>query len=298
MNRARSFIERWKVRNRSRIREFRLSLHYFLKSPLAVAGLLIILTIVAIAILAPFIAPYPDVYVDIPNKYLPPSWAHPFGTDDLGRDIFSRVLYGSRITLEVGATVILVAYSIAIPVGTIAGYRGGRLDNLIMRFTDMFLAFPSIILAMAFAAALGPGILNAMLALSITWWPWATRITRSQALSIRNSYYVQAAKASGGSDFYIVLHHVIPNCLGLIVVQASIDFGWTILTAATLGFLGLGAQAPSPEWGLMVSIGRIYFLTKPWMSLFPGIAIFVTVLGANLLGDGLRDTLDPRMRRR
>ena len=298
MNRARSFIERWKVRNRSRIREFRLSLHYFLKSPLAVAGLLIILTIVAIAILAPFIAPYPDVYVDIPNKYLPPSWAHPFGTDDLGRDIFSRVLYGSRITLEVGATVILVAYSIAIPVGTIAGYSGGRLDNLIMRFTDMFLAFPSIILAMAFAAALGPGILNAMLALSITWWPWATRTTRSQALSIRNSYYVQAAKASGGSDFYIVLHHVIPNCLGLIVVQASIDFGWTILTAATLGFLGLGAQAPSPEWGLMVSIGRIYFLTKPWMSLFPGIAIFVTVLGANLLGDGLRDTLDPRMRRR
>jgi peptide/nickel transport system permease protein len=298
MNRVRSFIEGWKVRNRSRIREFRLSLHYFLKSPLAVAGLLITLAIVVVAILAPFIAPYPDVYVDLQNKYLPPSWAHPFGTDDMGRDIFSRVLYGSRITLEVGGAVILVAYSIAIPLGSIAGYKSGRLDNLIMRFTDMFLAFPSIILAMAFAAALGPGILNAMLALAVTWWPWATRIIRSQALVIKNSYYVQAAKASGGSDFYIVLHHVIPNCLGLIMVQASVDFGWTVLVAAALGFLGLGAQSPSPDWGLMVSIGRIYFLTKPWLSLFPGIAIFVTVLGVNLLGDGLRDVLDPRLRRR
>jgi peptide/nickel transport system permease protein len=229
---------------------------------------------------------------------MPPSGDHLFGTDDMGRDIFSRILYGSRITLSVGALVILVAYSIAIPLGTFAGYKGGLLDDAIMRFTDMFLAFPSIILAMAFAAALGPGIINAMLALSVTWWPWATRIMRSQALSIKNSYYVQAAKALGGSDLYVVLHHVIPNCLGLIIVQATVDLGWTILTAAALGFLGLGAQPPAPDWGLMVAIGRIYFLSKPWLSLFPGIAIFVTVLGANLLGDGLRDVLDPRMRRR
>jgi len=298
MNRMRSYIEGWKVRNRSRIREFRLSLHYFLKSPLAVAGLLVMAAIVVIAILASYIAPYPEVYVDLENVMLPPSWNHLFGTDEMGRDIFSRVLYGSRITLQVGATVILVAYSIAIPLGTISGYKGGRVDDIIMRFTDMFLAFPSIILAMALAAALGAGIMNAMLALAFTWWPWATRIARSQALSIRNSYYVQAAKASGGSDFYIVLHHVIPNCLGLITVQASVDFGWTILVAAALGFLGLGAQPPAPDWGLMVSIGRIYFLAKPWLSLFPGIAIFVTVLGANLLGDGLRDVLDPRLRRR
>lgn len=298
MNRVRGYVEKWKVRNRSRIKELRLSINYFRKSALAVAGLLIMLGVIVMAILAPYIAPYPEVYVDLENRMLPSSRDHLFGTDDMGRDIFSRILYGSRITLSVGALVILVAYSIAIPLGTFAGYKGGLLDDVIMRFTDMFLAFPSIILAMAFAAALGPGILNAMLALSVTWWPWATRITRSQALSIKNSYYVQAAKASGGSDFYIVLHHVIPNCLGLIIVQATVDLGWTMLTAAALGFLGLGAQPPAPDWGLMVSIGRIYFLTKPWLSLFPGIAIFVTVLGANLLGDGLRDVLDPRLRRR
>jgi len=298
MNQVCGYIERWKIRNRSRIKELRLSLNYFRKSALAVAGLLIMLGVIVTAILAPYIAPYPEVYVDLDNRMLLPSGDHFFGTDDMGRDIFSRVLYGSRITLSVGALVILVAYSIAIPLGTFAGYKGGLLDDAIMRFTDMFLAFPSIILAMAFAAALGPGIINAMLALSVTWWPWATRIVRSQALSIKNSYYVQAAKASGGSDFYVVLHHVIPNCLGLIIVQATVDLGWTILTAAALGFLGLGAQPPAPDWGLMVSIGRIYFLSKPWLSLFPGFAIFVTVLGANLLGDGLRDVLDPRLRRR
>lgn len=298
MSQVSGYIRKWKIRNRSRIREFRLSLRYFLKSPLAVAGLSIIVAIVVIAILAPFIAPYSSTRVDVSKAFLPPSWTHLMGTDDNGRDIFSRVLDGSRITLEIGAIVVLVAYSIAIPLGSISGYKGGHLDDALMRFTDMFLAFPAIILAMAFAAALGPGILNAMLALALTWWPWATRITRSQALSISESYYVQAAKASGGSDLYIVLHHVIPNCLGLVIVQASIDFGWTVLVASSLGFLGLGAQPPAPEWGLMVAIGRVYFLYRPWISLFPGIAIFITVLGANLLGDGLRDVLDPRLRRR
>lgn len=291
-------IREWRTRNESRIKEFRLSVHYFLKSPLAVAGLLVILGIVVVSILAEFIAPYPAIYVDLENRMLPPSWDHLFGTDDMGRDIFSRVVHGCRITLQVGVIVILVAYSVAIPLGTIAGYKGGLTSDVIMRFTDMFLAFPSIILAMAFASALGPGIMNAMLALALTWWPWATRITRSQALSIRESYYVEAANALGASDLYIIIHHVIPNCMGPIVVQATVDFGWTVLVAASLGFLGLGAQPPSPDWGLMVSIGRIYFLTRPWLSIFPGLAIFFTVLSANLLGDGLRDVLDPRLRRR
>ena len=298
MNKIIRYINEWKIRNRSRIKEFRLSLHYFLKSPLAVVGLIIILGVVIIAIFAPYIAPYPEVYVDLENRMLPPSWEHPFGTDDMGRDIFSRVIYGSRISLQVGIVVILVAYAVAIPLGTIAGYRGGLVDDAIMRVTDVFLAFPSIILALAFAAALGPGIMNAMLALALTWWPWATRIIRSQALSIRESYYVQAAKALGASDLYIILWHVIPNCIGPIVVQATVDFGWTLLVAASLGFLGLGAQPPAPDWGLMVSIGRVYFLTRPWLSLFPALAISIIVLGANLLGDGLRDVLDPRLRRR
>jgi peptide/nickel transport system permease protein len=293
-----SHIREWRARNKSRIKEFRLSVDYFMRSPLAVAGLIVILGVIVVAVAAPIIAPYPAVYVDLENRMLPPSLNHLFGTDDIGRDIFSRVLYGSGITLQVGVIVILVAYSIAIPLGTVAGYKGGLTSDIIMRFTDMFLAFPSIILALAFSAALGPGITNAMLALALTWWPWATRITRSQALSIKESYYVEAAKALGASDSYIIFHHVIPNCMGPIVVQATVDFGWTVLVAASLGFLGLGAQPPAPDWGLMVSIGRTYFISQPWLSLFPGLAIFVTVLAANLLGDGLRDVLDPRLRRR
>ena len=291
-------MREWRTRNKSRIKELRLSLHYFLKSSLAVAGLLMILGIVIVAILAPFIAPYPATYVDLEERMLPPSSDHLFGTDDMGRDIFSRVVHGSRITLQVGLVVILVAYSIAIPLGTIAGYKKGLIGDIIMRFTDMLLAFPSIILAMAFSSALGPGIMNAMLALALTWWPWATRITRSQTLSIRESYYVEASQALGASDLYIILHHVIPNCIGPLIVQATVDFGWTALVAASLGFLGLGAQPPAPDWGLMVSIGRTYIITQPWLSIFPGLAIFFTVIGANLLGDGLRDVLDPRLRRR
>ena len=291
-------MREWQTRNESRIKEFRLSVHYFLKSPIAVSGLLVLLGIVIIAIFAPFIAPYPAVYVDLENRMLPPSLDHLFGTDDMGRDIFSRVVYGSRITLQVGLIVILIAYAVAVPLGTIAGYKKGLIGNIIMGLTDMFLAFPSIILTLAISSALGPGIRNAMLALSLTWWPWATRISRSQALAIKESYYVQAAKALGGSDLWIVFRHVIPNCMGPLVVQATVDFGWTVLTAAALGFLGLGAQAPSPDWGLMVSTGRVWFVSKPWLSLFPGLAIFVTVLSVNLLGDGLRDVFDPRLRRR
>lgn len=292
------FVTEWRTRNESRIKELRLSIRYFLKSPLAVAGLIMILAIVITAIFAEFIAPYPPIYVDVESRFLPPSMDHIFGTDDVGRDIFSRVVYGSRITLMCGSVVILIAYSVAILLGTTAGYKGGLIDEGIMRLTDMFLAFPSILLALAFTAALGPGITNVMLALSLTWWPWATRIARSQTLTIRESYYVQAAKSLGGSEPHIILHHIIPNCMGPLVVQATLDFGWTVLVAASLGFLGLGAQPPQPDWGLMVSIGRMYFLGAPWVSLFPALAIFVAVLGVNLLGDGLRDVLDPRMRRR
>lgn len=292
------WIKEWVARNRSRLQEYKLVLHYFSKSPLAVAGLLIMLTFFFVAVFAPYLAPYPESYMNLEERMLPPSWEHTFGTDDMGRDILSRVIYGSRISLQVGFIVILVAYAIAIPLGAIAGYKGGVLHEIITRITDIFLAFPSIVLALAFAAALGPGLTNAMLALSLTWWPWATRVIRSQTIAIKESYYVQAAKVLGCGDFYIILHHVLPNCLGPIIVQATVDLGWTILVAAALGYLGIGAQPPAPDWGLMISIGRIYFLTCPWLCIFPGIAIATVVLGANLLGDGLRDVLDPRLRRR
>lgn len=293
-----SSLRKWKTRNESKIKEARWSIHYFARSPLSVTGLLVVLVIVMAAIFADQIAPYPYTHIETASRFLPPSSSHILGTDDMGADIFSRVVYGTRITLTSGVIVILISYSIAILLGTVTGYFGGLVDEVTMRFADMFLAFPSILLAFAFVAVLGPGITNTMLALSFTWWPWATRIVRSQTLTIKESYYVQAAKVLGASNFHIISNHILPNCMGPIIVQATVDFGWTILVAASLGFLGLGAQAPAPDWGLMVSTGRMYFLSCPWISLFPGLAIFVTVLGVNLLGDGLRDVLDPKMRRR
>jgi len=231
------------------------------------------------------------------KKLLPPGKEHFLGTDELGRDIYSRIIYGSRTSLRIGVSVILIAYSISIPLGTIAGYNKGLIDDIIMRLSDMFLAFPSIVLAMAFAAALGPGIYKTMLALSLTWWPWSTRVVRSQALSVSNSYYVQAAEAMGASDARIILRHIIPNCLGVIIVQASVSFGVTMLASAALSFLGIGIQPPTPDWGLMVSYGRNYFIEAPWLSFFPGLAILIVSLGSNLIGDGLRDVFDPRLRR-
>lgn len=260
-----------------------------------------VLILVLIAIFAPWLAPYPEDSLGatrIKEKFRPPSLQHLFGTDELGRDVLSRVLYGSRVSLEVGALAIGLALLIGIPLGVIAGYSGGKIDELIMRITDVFLSFPTLLLAMAISAMLGPTLRNAMIAIAISWWPWYTRLLRSEAVSVKERDFVEAARAMGASWGKIVFRHILPNCLAPVIVQGSMDFGSIILTSASLSFLGLGAQPPTPEWGLMISTSRTFFLTHWWIVTFPGLAIFIAVLSFNLVGDGLREILDPKMRRR
>lgn len=282
---------------KSQIKDFR----YILKNPLTVTGLAGIIFLIIIAISAPFLAPYPQDALGATNiglKFKFPSSHHFFGTDELGRDIFSRIIYGTRISFWVGILAIGLALLVGMPLGVIAGYFGGATDEVIMRLTDIFLSFPPLLLAMAISVTLGPSLRNAMFAIAIAWWPWYTRLLRGEATSIKERSFVEAAKAVGASNIKVVFKHVLPNCLTPIIVQASMDFGSVILTCASLSFLGLGAQPPTPEWGLMISTGRTYFLTKWWIVTFPGIAIFITVLSFNLTGDGLREVLDPKTRRR
>jgi peptide/nickel transport system permease protein len=270
------------------------------RNPLTAVGSSVTLLLILVALLAPWIAPYPqDVSKShIKEQFHPPSLNHPFGTDELGRDVFSRVIYGSRISLEVGILAIGLALLIGIPLGVIAGSSGGLLDEVIMRVTDTFLSFPSLLLAMAISAMLGPNLRNAMIAIAISWWPWYTRLLRGEAIAVKERDFVAAARAVGASWGRVIFKHVLPNSLTPIIIQASMDFGSIILTCASLSFLGLGAQPPTPEWGLMISTGRTFFLTHWWIVTFPGIAIFIAVLSFNLVGDGLREILDPKMRRR
>ena len=262
---------------------------------LAVAGLAVIIALVLVAIFADLIAPYSPVIGDLKGaRLLPPSATHWFGTDDIGRDIFSRIVYGSRLTLFVVVLVAVIAAPIGLLVGTVAGYAGGWIDAVLMRITDIFLAFPKLILALAFVAALGPGIENAVIAIAITSWPPYARIARAETLTVRNSDYIAAVQLMGASPFRIVLRHIMPLCLSSLIVRVTLDMAGIILTAAGLGFLGLGAQPPLPEWGAMIASGRRFILDQWWVAGMPGIAILVVSLGFNLLGDGLRDALDPR----
>ena len=262
---------------------------------LAVAGLAIIIALVLVAIFADLIAPYSPVIGDLKGaRLLPPDATHWFGTDDLGRDIFSRVVHGSRLTLFVVVLVAVIAAPIGLLVGTVAGYAGGWIDAVLMRITDIFLAFPKLILALAFVAALGPGIENAVIAIAITSWPPYARIARAETLTVRNSDYIAAVQLMGASPFRIVLRHIMPLCLSSLIVRVTLDMAGIILTAAGLGFLGLGAQPPLPEWGAMIASGRRFILDQWWVAGMPGLAILVVSLGFNLLGDGLRDALDPR----
>jgi peptide/nickel transport system permease protein len=266
----------------------------------AATALGVIALISLASLLAPWVAPHPEQGRGAPNvaqKFDAPSTSHPLGTDNLGRDVLSRVLYGGRISLAVGVAVVLFAAVVGTPLGAIAGYVGGRTDELIMRTTDVFLAFPPLLLAIAVAAALGPSIPNAIFAIAITWWPWYARIARGQAASLRSRHFVDAARAIGVRHRTIVRRHIVPNLLTPIVVQATLDVGSAILTGAALSFIGLGVQPPLTDWGLMVSDGRVYFMTRWWFALFPGLAIFVTVMAFNLLGDSVRDLVDPRLGR-
>ena len=267
----------------------------FTANRLAVVGLVIILGLVFLAVFAPLLAPHSPYIGDLANaRLLTPGPGHWLGTDDQGRDILSRLIYGSRLTLQVVLLVAVIAAPVGLLVGTVAGYAGGWVDAVLMRITDIFLAFPKLVLALAFVAALGPGIGNAIIAIAITSWPPYARIARAETLTVRNSDYISAVRLMGASPWRIVLRHIMPLCISSLIVRVTLDMAGIILTAAGLGFLGLGAQPPLPEWGAMIASGRRFILDQWWVAAMPGFAILVVSLGFNLLGDGLRDALDPR----
>ena len=266
------------------------------RSPLTVAGVVLIVTLALIAVLAPIIAPANPLKQVLSTRLKPPSAAHWLGTDQLGRDVLSRMIYGARISLTIGIVVVGLAASLGTLVGLVAGYTGGWLDEGLMRLTDVFFAFPALILAMAISGALGPSLTNAMIAIAVVTWPVYARLVRAQVLSLREREYVEASRSLGASAERIVWHHILPNTLAPLLVQASFDMGAAILSAAGLSFIGFGTQPPTAEWGVMISEGRNYIATQPWLSLFPGVAILLTVAAFNLIGDGLRDALDPRLR--
>ncbi|WP_234187357.1 nickel transporter permease [Shinella sp. NM-101] len=267
----------------------------FTANRLAVFGLVIILGLVFLAIFAPLIAPHSPYVGDLAKaRLMTPGPGHWLGTDDQGRDILSRLIYGSRLTLQVVLLVAVIAAPLGLLVGTVAGYAGGWVDAVLMRITDIFLAFPKLVLALAFVAALGPGIGNAIIAIAITSWPPYARIARAETLTVRNSDYILAVQLMGASPWRIVLRHIMPLCISSLIVRVTLDMAGIILTAAGLGFLGLGAQPPLPEWGAMIASGRRFILDQWWVAAMPGFAILIVSLGFNLLGDGLRDALDPR----
>jgi peptide/nickel transport system permease protein len=266
------------------------------RNRLMVVGTAIILGLVLVAALAPLLATANPYAQTLGDRLLPPSAAHFFGTDGLGRDIFSRVVHGARVTLTIALLVAAISTPLGMLIGIVAGYLGGAADELLMRLADVFLAFPRLILAIAFAAALGPGVENAILAIAIAQWPSYARLARAETLNVKNNEYIQAMRVLGAGKLTIMAGHVLPMTLSTIIVRMSLDMGTIILTAAGLGFLGLGAQPPMPEWGLMVADGRQYLVDQWWVSTLPGLAILVVVMGFNLLGDGIRDVLDPRQR--
>jgi peptide/nickel transport system permease protein len=286
-------------RERPAVREMRRYVRAYARSASSMAGLVIVVGFLVVAGIGPWIAPYPEdargaVHLD--RKLQPPSAAHWFGTDEVGNDVYTRVILGARVSLQIGLVITLLAVLVGVPLGIVAGHVGGRLGETIMRVTDVFLSVPALVLALAVVGALGPGILNAMLALSLVWWPGYVRLVQAKTLALGQETFVEAARAGGAGRLRIVFAHLLPNCVSPIVVKASMDMGAAILAAASLGFIGLGAQPPYPEWGAMISHGRNYLPTWWWYSAFPGLAIYLTVLGFNLVGDGLRDLLDPKSR--
>lgn len=282
------------------VSEQRLMWRAFRSDPLAMTSLAVLGIFIAAAIFAPWLTPYADQGLGVPDitaKFLAPDWTHLLGTDYLGRDVLARVMYGGRSSLSIGFLVVFIAALVGVPLGAIAGYFGGRIDDLLMRVTDVFLAFPPLLLAIALAAALGASFVNTMIAISFTWWPWYARIVRAQTLSLRSRDFIKAARSIGVPHYRIITSHVLPNVFTPVIVQATLDMGSAILIAAAISFIGLGVQPPTADWGQMVSIGRIYFVDRPWYAGSAGVAIFVVVLAFNLLGDTVRDVLDPRTRR-
>ena len=285
---------------KTKVKELKLTFYLLNRNLLARIALIVLALLILMAIFAPILAPFPGDagMATHPEISLAPITAqHWLGTDELGRDILSKIIFGVRISLFTAAVTIFFAMSIGSFLGAVAGAMGGWVDDVIMRITDTFLSFPPLLLAIAIAALLGPSVGNAQIAIVASWWPWYTRLMRGQAVSVKEKQFVKAAEAIGTRQMAIIFRHIVPNCLAPVVVQASMDMGGVILTLAGLSFLGLGAQPPTPEWGLMVSTSKNYVMNAWWYSIFPGIAIFITVLTFNLLGDGLREVFDPKTRK-
>lgn len=273
----------------------KLPLH-FLKQKSVVIGSSLILGLIFLAIFAPHLTPYDPVEVDLRNNIVSPSWEHLFGTDNLGRDVLTRVIYATRIDILASLFIVGISVTIGLFIGIFAGYYGGKIDKMLVGMMDTFLALPDIILALVLVVAIGPGIFNAALALSLFGWVRYARVSRSLTLSIKEKEFIEATKAVGVGDFYLIARHIVPNTIAPISTLAALHLGHAILSLAALGFLGLGAQPPMPEWGAMLNEGRVFLRVGWWLSVFPGLMIMITVLAFNFLGDGLRDALDPRMK--
>ncbi len=281
--------------------ELRIMFRMIRRNPVSMLGLIIVVAFVVVGLVAPYVLTRPDeawgIAYNVKDRFLPPSLQHPFGTDEYGRDMFNRVLLGTRFSLMIAVGVVGLALLIGIPVGLVAGYVGGKVGTALMRITDMFLAFPPLLLAIALAATLGRGLTNTIVALAISWWPWYARLIFVQVNSIKNLPYVDAARVMGLRSVTIMFKHILPNALTPITVQAALDMGSAILEAAGLSFLGVGVPPPTPEWGLLVSMGWQSINRAWWISFFPGLAIVITVLGFNLLADAVREAMDPRLRK-
>lgn len=297
MEYLRNTIASWKERHSSEISDAKEIIHAVKKSPLTMLGFSLILALIFVAIFAPSIAPYDPTAMNLSHRLAPSSTSHLLGTDELGRDILSRIIYGTGVALKIMIIVLMIDLPIGLFLGIVAGYFGGWIDEIIMRIADIFMAFPRLILAMAIGAALGPSLVNTMIAIAITMWPTYARLARGETLSIKERSFIEAEKAVGTSKARIIFSSILPLCSSTTIIRASLDMGNVIRIAAGMSFLGLGAQPPTPEWGVMVSTGRSFLLHQWWVPTFPGLAILLAVFGFNLLGDGIRDISDPHLRR-
>lgn len=297
MEDLRTAIASWKSKHSSEISDAREIIHMVKKSPLTMAGLSIVLALVFIAIFAPYLSPHDPIAMSLDNRLASPSMSHLLGTDELGRDILSRIIYGTGVALKIMIIVLMIDLPLGVLLGIVAGYFGGWIDEIIMRIADIFMAFPRLILAMAIGAALGPSLVNTMIAIAVTMWPTYARLARGETLSIKERAFIEAEKALGTSKIRILISSILPLCSSTTIVRATLDMGNVVRIAAGMSFLGLGAQPPTPEWGLMVSTGRSFLINQWWVPTFPGFAILLAVFGFNLLGDGIRDISDPHLRR-